>query len=114
MSNKLIITYLDFNNNSYKVSTDRISYEPIRIEDSSSGEYSGGEPAEAALTEDEFLEIYELAKAIMKDKTLHRNKRRMLTAMMIHHQEEEAEKYILARTEPQRTFAKALKSYVGT
>ncbi len=58
--------YIDGNNNEYSLSSDRrLSYRPMTIENSSSGEYSGGEPKDATLSVDDFALLVDILNTII-------------------------------------------------
>lgn len=46
--------YLDGAANQYTITSDELSYEPVRPEESSTGSYSGGEPYKMRLSADQF------------------------------------------------------------
>ncbi|MBK7130209.1 MAG: hypothetical protein IPH66_12725 [Crocinitomicaceae bacterium] len=60
--------YVDGNNNEFIIRTDSLIYNPIKPSESSSGEYSGGEPKSTSINEPEFDFISTLIKSIIKDK----------------------------------------------
>lgn len=60
--------YIDGNNNDYKITSDSIVYSPVTSVESSSGEYSGGNPKSVKISAEQFLKIETLIKAILKDK----------------------------------------------
>ncbi|MCU0447450.1 MAG: hypothetical protein MUE85_21340 [Microscillaceae bacterium] len=49
--------YIDGSNNKYIIQTDSLEYVPIRPEQSSTGMYSGGEPAKKALKPEDYQKI---------------------------------------------------------
>ena len=67
-SAKKTYLYIDGNNNDYLINTDSIYYNPVTKNESSSGEYSGGEPKSDKLTAEEFSKIESQMKSIVKDK----------------------------------------------
>jgi hypothetical protein len=62
-------TYIDGNNNDYEVTSDSIFYSPITPSQSSSGEYSGGDPKRIKISAEQFLKIESIIKSILKDKS---------------------------------------------
>ena len=60
--------YVDGSNNEFIIRTDSLIYNPVSPAESSSGEYSGGEPKSIPLNEPEFDFISTLVKSIIKDK----------------------------------------------
>lgn len=75
--NAIAYTYIDGNNNCYEISSTLLNYIPIQKENSSSGEYSGGEAKKIALSETQFAEIEKLIHAILKDKQYLEDNREM-------------------------------------
>jgi len=70
-------TYVDGNNNIYTITPDSINYEPITPDESSSGEYSGGEPKKVQISEQQFLRIEVLIKSILTAKEIQQKNREM-------------------------------------
>jgi len=105
------IRYADFNNNQYTLSGAKLTYNPIQPINSSSGTYSGGEPMESQLTEDQLTEIYQAASILADKESLHLEKRRMLTAVLSFKPAtaETSIRYILARSEEVQAFETLLK-----
>lgn len=70
-------TYVDGNNNVYTLTPDSLVYDPITPNESSSGEYSGGEPKTVKITSEKFSKIEGIVLAILKDKKSHEKNRQM-------------------------------------
>lgn len=104
------IVYHDFNNNRYEIDAESFVYIPITPKESSSGHYSGGAGVEKKIESDYFLEVMVAAKALMNEKTLHREKRKMLTAMLTIREGEDVETAILGRSVLQRELDRIVKS----
>lgn len=64
-------TYIDGNNNTYTITRDRVRYEPVAPEHSSSGMYSGGAPADAELPPDAFATLETLIDVVLDDTAHH-------------------------------------------
>lgn len=64
-----IYSYIDGNNNDYEITPDSIFYSPVKPIESSSGEYSGGNPARVKISSEQFLKIELIIKSILKDKS---------------------------------------------
>jgi hypothetical protein len=79
---QMTIHYSDQNNNHYTISSGRLKYDPVTEEESSSGTYSGGSPAEIALIKSDFKRISELAEKIMVNSEGKHSRREMLTSML--------------------------------
>ncbi|MBK9190331.1 MAG: hypothetical protein IPM77_01905 [Crocinitomicaceae bacterium] len=69
--------YIDGNNNDYLIKSDSIYFNPVTPNESSSGEYNGGEPKTDKLTPEEFSKIESLIKSMVKDKKNHIDNRLM-------------------------------------
>ncbi len=89
--NTLSYTYIDTNNNSYRISADSLSYRPISKEMSSSGTYDGGEPKKISLNPKDFQAIQEQIEAILSNQSLHQEKR-MKPSSMLYKREKEGER----------------------
>lgn len=72
-----VYAYIDGNNNVFEIFQTRLVYNPISPERSSSGEYSGGNPAQTALNSEQFENIEAKIKAVIKDKSHHLDSRPM-------------------------------------
>ncbi|MBN8578996.1 MAG: hypothetical protein J0L66_18795 [Cytophagales bacterium] len=59
------LSYSDGSANRYLISPTQVRYIPVKPEESSTGFYSGGEPATAAITAQQFAEIKELFEHAM-------------------------------------------------
>lgn len=101
--------YVDFNNNRYSVTQEKIRYQPITALESSSGTYAGGEPAEAVMTMEHFAEIVECVKAIVDDRAIQAAKRRMLTVMLTIEKNGERSNFIIRRSAKQKALQEALR-----
>jgi hypothetical protein len=51
------LTYIDKNNNTYKITESEVEYIPIKASESSSGMYSGGEPWKKKIDNEVFFVI---------------------------------------------------------
>jgi hypothetical protein len=63
--------YLDGSANEFTVAPDRLVYNPVRPEDSSTGMYSGGEPADVVVTPEQFAALEELIARLIGDTAHH-------------------------------------------
>jgi hypothetical protein len=70
-------TYIDGNNNEYQIISDSVFYLPVSPIESSSGEYSGGEPMRKKISPEQFSKIEALIKSLLKDKSNHIKSRNM-------------------------------------
>lgn len=69
--------YIDGNNNDFEISADSLIYKPVTQAQSSSGNYSGGNPKRIALLPAQFEEIEEIIQALLKEKDAHESGRLM-------------------------------------
>jgi len=63
--------YLDGNNNTYTITDDRLVYRPVAPAASSSGSYSGGEPATIDLVREQLVELDGLFAQVLADTANH-------------------------------------------
>ena len=70
-------TYVDGSNNVYSLTQDSLDYDPISPNQSSSGEYSGGEPKTVKITTEQFAKLETIILALSKDKKSHEKTRQM-------------------------------------
>ncbi|MFI5203379.1 MAG: hypothetical protein ACHQF2_02695 [Flavobacteriales bacterium] len=74
--------YADGSGNVYKLTSDNLEYIPVKKENSSSGEYSGGEPAKVSVSKAQFDVLVSMMKGIILDKSIHIENREMMTGMI--------------------------------
>ncbi|MBX2894473.1 MAG: hypothetical protein KF763_03465 [Cyclobacteriaceae bacterium] len=60
MSKQPNLTYADGSANRYEISTRELRYLPIKPEESSTGTYSGGQPAQVGLNEEQYNRLRSL------------------------------------------------------
>lgn len=104
------LSYSDFNNNLYSLTGLDLRYAPVQPHESSSGLYSGGQDKKLSIAPEQASKIFEVAEVIFNTKTLHRDQRRMLTAILRLHSEEGSTKMIIGRSEDQRKLEGLLKA----
>lgn len=75
-------TFVDGSNNTYTITQEEINYDPITPEESSSGEYSGGDPAKAKVKMREFEALIEIISEAMAATDQHAASREMGTAIV--------------------------------
>jgi hypothetical protein len=71
--------YADGNGNRYTVTPSLLTYDPVTPERSSSGRYSGGEPARRNLTPLEYDSIYQLLEKAIHNRSVHISDRIMMS-----------------------------------
>ena len=104
-----IIKYVDFSNNVYTIRETSFHYDPMQPKYSSSGTYSGGEEVKKEIPSALFNQVKSLAATIVSNKSLHQEKRRMLTALLYITKEGENTKYIIGRSSDQKALEGVLK-----
>lgn len=107
-----IFYYTDQNNNRYTISPDTLSYLPIKKENSSSGEYDGGESATVALSKKEYKTISEKALELLADTSKHTNKRMMMTSIIA--LKEPSERATLVKSKKRTDFENLLNELLKT
>ncbi|MFH2095186.1 MAG: hypothetical protein ABIJ16_05755 [Bacteroidota bacterium] len=83
---KPLYTFVDGNNNSYKITPDSIIYEPINCGMSSSGVYSGGDPKTVITDSLLHEEIKLLIMSAINKKEDHMKKRIMSSGLIVFYQ----------------------------
>ena len=71
------MTYIDGSNNTYTISDGKLSYDPVTKEESSSGEYSGGDPKKVMLKDEEEIQLMHLFDKALEDTDSHIETRTM-------------------------------------
>lgn len=80
--NKLTFNYSDGTANGYVVKEGKLIYDPVKMEESSSGEYSGGEPKTVELSNKDISNLRALASAAVNCTDCHQDKRMMMTGQL--------------------------------
>jgi hypothetical protein len=75
--------YSDGSSNNYIINEKQISYDPLKKENSSSGEYSGGEAKTKAISKSDFEKISILFKEAFAAKAEQQADRAMMTGLLI-------------------------------
>jgi hypothetical protein len=63
--------YGDGNGNAYIITTDSIEYVPVKKENSSTGNYSGGEPVKKKITESDYQQVQSYVHEIFGNASIH-------------------------------------------
>jgi hypothetical protein len=98
MNNTRQYEYGDGSGNRYVLTSSTLSYVPVRVEESSSGTYSGGDPKEILLKGNQFNSIRELLdKAISKSlsSSIHIEGRAKMSGVISVLDKNERKEYIL-------------------
>ncbi|KPQ19238.1 MAG: hypothetical protein HLUCCX10_03425 [Algoriphagus marincola HL-49] len=82
MKNPSLIYYTDQNNNSFTISPSSLTYQGTKIENSSSGLYSGGKDRQIKISRPIFEKIHKLAETLLLDTSNHAERREMRTAIL--------------------------------
>ncbi|MBX3157089.1 MAG: hypothetical protein KF773_14025 [Deltaproteobacteria bacterium] len=80
--------YVDGSGNRFAIAPDRLAYTPVRPEHSSTGMYSGGDPADVALTAAQLAGIEELIRAYLADTAHHIADRVKGSGLLAHGQQQ--------------------------
>jgi len=107
-----VIRYTDQNNNTYFITSEKVSYTPITPIESSSGTYSGGKKNTVKISEETFSKIRALSEEIVNDKKHHSVQRRMLTSVLNIHRgvKDTSEKIILLPSSKRTALEELLRS----
>ncbi len=101
--NEAHYTYLDGSGNKYILSPDGIlEYDPVRIEESSSGEYSGGEPVSKKVEPVVLDNIRTTFKTAIENKDIHIEKRVKLSGLIEVRGGKQKNIYILNPSSPKK------------
>jgi hypothetical protein len=105
------IRYSDINNNSYSATEKELVYSPVKAEQSSSGFYSGGDPARQTLRPEDWEILEQLVMAILDNESIHLKQRRMLTVLLrVEQADLKRSSLILARSEEQAALEAFLRN----
>jgi hypothetical protein len=100
--------YADGSANVYKIYGDSISYIPVTKAQSSSGEYSGGEPKTIAITSEQKEKLIKLLELALDSTNQQQERREMMTGMLSKSLEEEEIKKVILKSKS------ALKNQIET
>ena len=107
-------TYMDGSGNKYELIGNMLHYAPVKKENSSSGEYSGGEPAEIEISSSDVKKIKSLINKAVKATDDQIEHREMGTGMIIHNAQKGEKIYILKMdSAPKKDLEEFLKSLVN-
>lgn len=99
----------DFNNNTYRITSNKITYKAIQPHESSSGTYSGGEDFERNISTEQFQTICTKVQLIMDNKAIQTNQRRMLTARLFVKTETDSQRFTIVNSAALRELLTVLK-----
>jgi hypothetical protein len=89
--------YSDGNSNAYSVKETELKYDPVSKEESSSGNYSGGEPKVVVITPHELNKLTVLFEEVMADSSCQQTKRSMGSGLLIRYNKTAAEKKVIVK-----------------
>lgn len=89
-------TYADGSGNTYILAGKELSYNPIQMEHSSSGTYSGGEKKEVSVKEREQKAIIDLFQKAIENKKIHISQRQMGSGAIRFMKDKKMEKVIIS------------------
>jgi hypothetical protein len=87
--------YADGNGNRYVLTSSSLSYIPVKPEESSSGRYSGGDPKEILLKDDQFNSVQTLLRNAISNSSNHIQNRVKMSGLITVVYKEEHKQYIL-------------------
>ena len=97
VSAQINYVYRDGSDNVYSISETEIKYRPVTKEESSSGTYSGGEPAHKAITLEDFKKVEALFTKAFGAKSEQQKDREMLSGVVIKKKGDKITKQIILR-----------------
>lgn len=95
--------YLDGSANKYEWMGDSLEYNPVKPENSSSGEYSGGEYKKVSVTAEEKKLLKAAFEKAIKAKDEQQENREMMTGMVIREKKKKSKKVILKSKSTSKT-----------
>ena len=104
-----MITYIDQNNNTYRLSPKMISYTGTSPRNSSSGTYSGGPDKSATIPPTAFQSVVFLSEELIQDSSFHAPRREMTTSVLKVKQKTGHQEVTLYSSEKRTEFEKLLK-----
>lgn len=87
--------YLDGSGNKYELIGDTLEYNPVKKENSSSGEYSGGEYKKVKVTSEQKKQLKAVFEKAIKAKEEQQENREMMTGMVIREKKKKKKEVIL-------------------
>lgn len=109
-----VYNYADGSNNVFMITSDSLEYKPMTPIRSSSGTYSGGEAKKVSITKDEFEKIESLFNQAIENKSMHIEKRVMMSGMLTVKNGEDSQTFIFgARSKSKADIEKALRNIIN-
>ena len=82
MSVQMQYEYADGSGNVYHLTTSSLKYIPVTPDRSSSGKYSGGEPKEVKISEEEFARLSAALEGAIANASIQQKEREMMTGLI--------------------------------
>jgi hypothetical protein len=114
MNDQIQYEYADGNGNRYVIRKAALQYIPVTPAESSSGTYSGGDPAEVSLSSDQFKTLQVLLEDAISQKRIHIEKRVMLSGKIVRTSSSENKAVLIAAGAPEmKKIEEYLKKVLG-
>ncbi len=108
------ISYVDGNGNRYSLIGNKLTYDPVQPINSSSGTYSGGDPASIELNEEQIEQLLKTISEARENKADHTEKRTMGSATIFIYVEDEPHRFMLKmRSVSKKNIEKILKELIS-
>jgi hypothetical protein len=89
--------YADGSGNVYVVKDLSVEYKPVTPRNSSSGIYSGGEPASVTIASDQYDSLVNLLESAMANSSIHQTNREMMTGLIVKYSASDTTRVVLKR-----------------
>jgi hypothetical protein len=97
MTAKTTYEYADGSGNVYVVKDLSVEYKPVTPRNSSSGVYSGGEPAHATVSASQYDSLVNLLESAMANSSIHQENREMMTGLIVRYSSADTTRIVLKR-----------------
>jgi len=105
----IILKYADGSGNRYIITNDTIEYIPVKMEESSSGEYDGGEAQKKKISSDAFLQIKNKFDEIFNNKSIQIKDRIMTSGVLTIERNKKTKEVIVMKCKEQEELESLLK-----
>jgi hypothetical protein len=114
MTAKTSYEYADGSGNVYVVKDLSVEYKPVTPRNSSSGVYSGGEPAHATISSDQYDSLVNLLESAIDNSSVHQENREMMTGLIVKYSSADTTRVVLKRDSDEKsTIETRLKKLLG-
>ncbi|MBC7863470.1 MAG: hypothetical protein IAF38_10875 [Bacteroidia bacterium] len=107
------LSYADGSGNVYVIKKESIEYIPVKKENSSSGEYSGGEPLSKSITEEAWTKTKKEFDSLFKNKKIQIKNRMMGTGLLSITKKGKETIVLIAKSPEMENLEKSLKKLLG-